>query len=78
MIFLDHPVLGREFKRGLQEGRQEGRHEGEIAILRRQIERRFGPIPTWAEERLASRTTENLEELGVRILDAQSLGDLLK
>jgi hypothetical protein len=35
---LENKVLGREFKKGLQEGRQ----ESELAILRQQIEKRFG------------------------------------
>jgi flagellar biosynthesis/type III secretory pathway protein FliH len=69
------------FQEGLQEGRQEGRQEGflqgELRLLRRQIEKRFGTIPAWAEERLASRTTAELEDLGVKALDAVSLEDLL-
>ena len=67
---LDNKVLGREFKRGLQ--------EGELTVLRRLIEKRFGAIPSWAEERLADRSAADLEELSVRVLDAQSIEDLLK
>jgi Domain of unknown function (DUF4351) len=67
---LDHEVIGREFKKG--------RQEGELAIIRRLIEKRFGSVPSWAEERLAARTTPELEELSVRILDAKSLEELLK
>ncbi len=67
---LDHDVIGPEYRRGVQ--------EGELKILHRQIEKRFGKLPNWAEERLASRTTIELEELGVRTLDAESLEDLLK
>jgi hypothetical protein len=63
---LDNKVLGREFKRG------------ELTVLRRQIEKRFGAIPSWAEERLAGRSPADLEDLSVRVLDAQSLEDLLK
>lgn len=63
---LDNKVLGREFKRG------------ELTVLRRQIETRFGAMPSWAEERLAGRSPADLEELSVRVLDAQSLEDLLK
>jgi hypothetical protein len=63
---LDNKVLGREFKRG------------ELTVLRRQIERRFGAIPSWAEERLAGRSPADLEDLSVRVLDAQSLEDLLQ
>ena len=67
---LDNRVLGREYKRGLQ--------EGELTVLRRVIEKRFGAIPTWAEERLTGRSAADLEELSVRVLDAQSIEDLLK
>ena len=67
---LDNKVLGREFKRGLQ--------EGELTVLRRIIEKRFGAIPTWAEERLTGRSAADLEELSVRVLDAESIEDLLK
>src|SRR5437667_178682 len=63
---LDNKVLGREFKRG------------ELTVLRRQIEKRFGAIPSWAEERLVGRSAADLEELSVRVLDAQSIEDLLK
>src|SRR5438876_876400 len=63
---LENKVLGREFKRG------------ELTILRRLIERRFGPIPSWVEERLAGRSAAELEELCMRVLDARSIEDLLK
>lgn len=75
---LDNKVLGREFKRGLEEGKREGELEGELTILRRLIEKRFGEIPSWAEERLAGRSTAELEELSVRVLDAESIEDVLK
>lgn len=65
---LDNKVLGREFKRGVQ--------EGELTVLRRQIEKRFGALPGWAEERLAGRTTTELEELSIRVLDAQNPSSL--
>jgi hypothetical protein len=67
---LDNKVLGREYKRGLQ--------EGELTILRRLIEKRFGVIPSWAEERLTDRSAADLEDLSVRALDAKSIEELLK
>jgi hypothetical protein len=67
---LDNKVLGREYKRGLQ--------DGELTVLRRQVEKKFGPLPSWAEERLAGRSTTELEELSIRVLDAPNLEDLLK
>ncbi len=82
---MGHDLLGPILRKGLEqgreegreEGRQEGRFEGELAILRRQIERRFGPVPDWAEKRLAARSASELLDLSVRLLDAQSLEQLL-
>jgi predicted transposase YdaD len=78
----ENEVIGREIRRAeqasLQKGRQEGRQEGEVLILRRLIEKRFGPMPGWAAERLAVRTAPELEELSVRVLDAPTLEDLLQ
>jgi len=75
---LENKVLGPPYKKGLDEGRQEGMREGELAVLRRLIEKRFGAIPSWAEQRLAGRSTGELEDLSVRALDAQSIEDLLR
>ena len=66
---LENRVLGREYKRGLQ--------EGEVTVLRLQIEKRFGALPSWADERLTSKTKEELERLSLRVLDAPTLEDLL-
>jgi hypothetical protein len=67
---LENKVLGREYRRGLQ--------DGELTVLRRQIEKRFGPLPPWAEERLTACATTALEDLSTRVLDTPSLEDLLK
>jgi len=62
---------------GRQEGEQKGRLAGEAAILIRQLERRFGALPVWARDRIASADTVALEEWGLRVLDAGSLDDVL-
>jgi len=62
---------------GRQEGEQTGRLAGEAAILLRQLERRFGALPGWARERIASADTVALEEWGLRVLDAGSLDEVL-
>jgi len=61
----------------LQVGRQEGRQEGEAAFLVRLLERRFGALPDWAKDRVATGDTVALEEWGLRVLDASSLEDVL-
>jgi len=58
--------------------RQEGRQEGEMTILRRVIEERFGALPKWAAEKLASLPASKLEDLSVRVLYAKGVDELLK
>jgi len=38
--------------------------------------KRFGPLPPWADERLSSLPIPALEDLSLRLLDAQSLDEL--
>ncbi len=83
---LDHEIIGTAYKKGrragrragLKAGREEGRQEGELTLLRRQIERRFGAVQQWLESRLAHCTASELEEIGVRLLDAKTPEDLVK
>jgi hypothetical protein len=78
---MDNKVLGREFRRGLEQGLErgleQGRHDGEVALLLRQVERRFGVAPRGLQDRLARMSDSELESVGVRLLEAQSLGELL-
>jgi hypothetical protein len=70
----DHEVLGPMFI----EAEQKGRQEGELTVLRRQIEKRFGPLPGWAGEKLAALPASALEDLSERVLDAKSVEELLR
>ena len=60
----DHEVIGRE------------RLQAQVNLLRRQITKRFGPPPAWVEEELVKRNHLQLEDLGVRLLDASGLAEL--
>ncbi len=70
---LEHDVLGPLFLKGVQQGVQ----KGEVAVLRRQIQRRFGALPGWASDKLESLSTSSLEDLSERVLDATSVEELL-
>ena len=65
---MDHDVLGREFRRGLEKGRE--------GVILRQSEKRFGPLPQWARERIESMTSTEVEEVALRLFDARSLEEL--
>jgi len=64
--------------KGRQEGEQMGRRQGEAAILLRLLERRFGALPGWASDRIATADTVALEEWSLRVFDAASLDDVLR
>ena len=78
----DHKALGREYKRGFEQGLRDAELKGQrrfaLKILRLQIEKRFGPIPSWSEELLGARSAPELEDLSEPVLDAVSIEDLLK
>lgn len=61
----------------LATGRMEGRLEGEIGVLTRQLTRRFGALPTWADTRLNAATEQDLAQWTDAVLDATSLTDVL-
>jgi hypothetical protein len=61
---------------GRREGRREGQREGEAALLRRQLLRRFGPLPDWAEQRIGAADVDAIDEWGLRLLDARSIEEV--
>jgi hypothetical protein len=67
-------ILGPAYKRAVQEGRQ----EGELAILHLQMKRRFGRLPAWAVQSLSAKSARQLKGVAERLLDAESLEELLQ
>ena len=61
-----------------QQWKQEGIQEGRAALLKRQLERRFGPLPDWARDRIRTGGSAALDKWGLRVLDAESLEDVLR
>jgi hypothetical protein len=79
---MENKVLGRERKKGIEEGlakgEMKGRLHGELTLLRRQLEKKFGPIPARADKRLSKATVPEIEDLALRLLDAATLDELMK
>jgi predicted transposase YdaD len=73
---LDHEVIGPVLRQGIQQGIQQGMQQGEMLILRRQLEARFGELPSWVEERLGGLDSEALEELAIRVIKAKGLDEV--
>jgi hypothetical protein len=68
---------GGEYKRGLQEGVEEGVQKGELALFRCLLEKRLGELPGWADQRLQHLSTQEIESLGLKLFESNSLDELL-
>ncbi|CAK0775653.1 transposase [Gammaproteobacteria bacterium] len=73
-------VLNEHFREGdrvmptiAERWMQQGIRKGEGLLIERQLQRRFGPLPGWAVERLARAEPEELELCADRLLDAPNL-----
>jgi len=65
-------------KEGIQQGRQEGMQQGEVAVLLRQMERKFGHRLTEVDRQLiVSADTETLLKWSDKILSANSIEEIL-
>jgi hypothetical protein len=62
---------------GEARGRAEGEVRGELKVLRAQLNKRFGELPAWAQERLERASAEQLDTWGLKLLDAASLDEAL-
>ncbi len=63
-------------QQGVQQGLQQGRKEGELALIMRQLTRRFGSLDPLVQERLQRLSVPQLEELGEVLLDFSAVSDL--
>jgi predicted transposase YdaD len=69
--------LKEGLKKGMQRGRQEGMKQGQAALLRRQLQARFGKLPKWALGKIAEADSDTLDKWGLRVLRARSLKSAL-
>ena len=58
-------------------GIERGLQQGEAALLQRQLARRFGPLSDAVTSRLATASIDQLETWAVKVLDAESLDEVL-
>jgi hypothetical protein len=70
-------IREKGFQEGLVKGELKEKLEGKCSLLGRQLTRRFGPIPAWAKEQLASATDAQLDSWAERILDAETIQKVL-
>ena len=59
--------------KALERGKMEGRVEGEANLLKKLLERRFGPLPSFLTEKLEQAREDELERWGEAVLTAPTL-----
>jgi hypothetical protein len=62
----------------VQQGMQQGMQQGEIALLERQLTKRFGPLSEETRTRLQTATREQLDLWAERILDANTPDEIFQ
>ena len=70
------PLYQQDREQAVQEGVQQGRQQGETYLLLRQLQRRFGEIPQNLQETIRNLPVERLEDLGLALLEFDTLTDL--
>ncbi len=63
-------------RRGIEKGLQQGLQQEASLLLKKLLNRRFGELPAWVEERLANASREELEYWVERVLEARRLEEV--
>jgi hypothetical protein len=64
-------------RRYVAEGEAKGEAKGRAALVSRLLALRFGPLAQQVETRIAEASVEELDEIGERLLTAQSLDEAI-
>jgi len=75
---LDSPLIRDLVRERETAAEARGGARSEISLLRRQLERRFGPLPQSALERLEASHPATREAWALCLLEAGSLEDVLR
>jgi len=71
-----NPWVKQGWEEGMQSGRQAGIQAGKEDLVVRQLNRRFGTVSAEVMERIDHLSSEQLNELGVDLLDFKVPADL--
>ena len=74
---LQKVELATAKREGLERGLEQGLEHGQRALVRRQLEKKFGPLDEETHARLDAANHATLEQYADRILTAASLSEVL-
>ena len=70
--------LKEGIEKGMEKGIEKGKQLGEASMLCRLLERRYGPLPAWVDDKLSTANSDTLERWGLRFLETESLQALFE
>lgn len=76
--FEREKLINQGIIQGIGQGISQGISQGEYRLLRRQLEKRFGPLPSTMTEKLEKASEQELEIWGETILTASTLDDVFQ
>ncbi|MBB1489648.1 DUF4351 domain-containing protein [Oceanospirillum sediminis] len=72
-FYVVHTVLANRIDEWERQIADKAMHEGEQKLISRQLTKKFGALPAWANEKLLSASSEQLDIYGDKLLDAETL-----
>ena len=76
-IFEEYTEMETAFTDWADAARNEGEQKGKAELLVRQLSRRFGQLPKWAETRVNKAKSEQLGKWADAVLDASTLTEVI-
>ncbi len=77
MAPAEYPYRSEFARRYFGEGKVQGEAQGRAAILLKQLDLRFGPLPIAVRVRIEGSRSEELEAIAARVLTAQTLQEVV-
>jgi hypothetical protein len=65
--------MAKGMQQGIQQGMQQGMQQGEARLLARLLTQRFGELPSWVQDSLATATGAQLESWADTVLTSETL-----
>ena len=72
------PMIQRELDKSEERGMEQGMEQGIQKTLTVLLSEKFGALPVWAEQRLSSASSDELNSWTKRILRAATLEEVLQ
>ncbi len=80
VMTIAEQLMERGKQQGIQQGMQQGMQQGEIngerMLLKRQLEKRFGSVPSSYLEKIENADADSLLKIGDKIIEAKTLNEV--